>query len=111
MSFKPASKGAAARTGQATVQWDGVTTEVGTSAMTIRRTVVTQSPDADRYPPLFDRPKPVSPECRSVRDRHCRDHFPLHPLHGAAPDADQCRHLQYALAGAQMRPDGVLDLR
>jgi hypothetical protein len=50
-----------------------------------------------------------------VRRRLCgprRCHlFPLYPLHGATPAADHCRHLQDALAGPQMRPDGVLHLR
>ena len=34
----------------------------------------------------------------------------LDALHRAAPDAYHRRHLQYALPGSQMRPDGILDL-
>jgi hypothetical protein len=46
----------------------------------------------------------------SRRLRHCRNHLPLHALHGATADANRRCHLQYALPDAQMRPDGVLDL-
>ena len=34
----------------------------------------------------------------------------FHPLDGAAPDANHCRHLEDAMPSAQMPPDGVLDL-
>src|SRR4051812_47054643 len=37
-------------------------------------------------------------------------HFPLDLLRGAAPYSDQCSHLQYAVPGLQVLPDGVFDL-
>ena len=39
------------------------------------------------------------------------DHLPLHSLHSATAEANHCRHLEDAVAGAQMPPDDVLGLR
>jgi hypothetical protein len=43
--------------------------------------------------------------------RQLLGHLSPHPLHGATAASDQRRHFQDAIPGAQMPPDGVLDLR
>ena len=40
-----------------------------------------------------------------------RDQLPLYPLHRSASNADQCCHLEDAVAGAQMPLDSLLDRR
>ena len=45
--------------------------------------------------------------CKSCDFRQPQQRLPLDPLHSAAPDTDQCRHLQYALPHAQVLPAGV----
>ena len=57
--------------------------------------------------PMFAGPLSEGPVDGELSDgqssglRHCHNHLSLDPLHGAAPDADQRRHLQYALPGGR----------